>query len=120
MILLLIYYSCKGVENDVRLRKLIVSANVQLIIPFLVFHHDPQSWGNDAQLFKTERFSEGVAKATNNNMATFLPFGRGPRICVGLNFATIDAKVAISMILQRYSFALSPGSVRSPAHEAYI
>lgn len=66
----------RRVENDVLLGKLIVPANVQLIIPFLAFHHDPQSWGNNAQLFKTERFSEGVAKATNNNMGTILPFGR--------------------------------------------
>ncbi|XP_061994531.1 cytochrome P450 CYP749A22-like isoform X1 [Rosa rugosa] len=104
----------RRVEKDVRLGKLIVPANVELIIPYLALHHEPESWGQDAQLFKPERFSEGVAKATNNNIATFLPFGMGPRICVGLNFATIEAKIALSMILQRYSFTLSPGYVHMP------
>ena len=65
-------------------------------------------------LFKPERFSEGVAKATNNNIAAFFPFGVGPQSCVGLNFATIEANIALSMILQRYAFTLSPAYVHSP------
>ncbi|KAK4598905.1 hypothetical protein RGQ29_016093 [Quercus rubra] len=65
-------------------------------------------------LFKPERFSEGVAKATNNNIAAFFPFGVGPRSCVGLNFATTEAKIALSMILQLYAFTLSPTYVHSP------
>ena len=105
----------RRVEKDVRLGKLIVPPNVQLQIPVLALHHETRSWGQvDAQLFKPERFAEGVAKATNNNIATFFPFGMGPRICVGLNFATIEAKIALSMILQRYSFTLSPGYVHKP------
>ncbi|KAK9921910.1 hypothetical protein M0R45_030403 [Rubus argutus] len=70
----------------------------------------------NAQLFKPERFSEGLAKATKDNMVAFLPFGMGPRICVGFNFATTETKIALSMILQRHSFALSPGYVHSPFH----
>ncbi|KAK9921891.1 hypothetical protein M0R45_030384 [Rubus argutus] len=66
--------------REVRLGKMIVPANVELVIPNLAFHHDPQIWGQDAQLFKPERFSRGVAKATKDNMAAFLPFGMGPRI----------------------------------------
>ncbi|PRQ48458.1 putative 11-oxo-beta-amyrin 30-oxidase [Rosa chinensis] len=38
----------------------------------------------------------------------------GHRNCVGTNFATIEAKIALSMILQRYFFTLSPGYVHSP------
>ncbi|KAK9934964.1 hypothetical protein M0R45_022084 [Rubus argutus] len=100
--------------REVRLGKLIVPANLQLIIPNVAFHYDPQIWGQDAQLFKPEPFSEGVAKATKDNMAAFLPFGMGPRICVGFNLATTETKIALSMILQRHSFTLSPGYVYSP------
>ncbi|CAL2231963.1 unnamed protein product [Prunus armeniaca] len=101
-------------EREVKLGKLIVPANVELIMSCLSLHHDPLIWGQDAQLFKPERFAEGVAKASNNNAGAFLPFGVGPRTCVGLNFATIEAKIALSMILQRYSFTLSPGYVHLP------
>ncbi|KAK9932872.1 hypothetical protein M0R45_020094 [Rubus argutus] len=100
-------------EREVRLGKLIVPANVELVFSILSLHHEPQFWGLDVQLFKPERFSEGIAKATNNNLGAFMPFGHGPRTCVGMNFATTEAKIALSMILQRYSFTLSPGYVHS-------
>ncbi|KAK9102510.1 hypothetical protein Sjap_019764 [Stephania japonica] len=64
-----------------------------------------------------ERFSEGVAKATTIRTTTaFLPFSYGPRICVGLNFALLEAKIALLMILSRYHFALSPTYVHSPVN----
>ncbi|XP_062017528.1 cytochrome P450 CYP749A22-like [Rosa rugosa] len=106
----------KKAERESRLGKLIVPANIDLVIPTLALHHDPQIWGQDAELFKPERFSDGVAKATKDNMAAFIPFGMGPRICVGFNFATTETKIALSMILQRYAFTLSPGYVHAPLH----
>ncbi|XP_040375368.1 cytochrome P450 CYP749A22-like isoform X2 [Rosa chinensis] len=106
----------KITERESRLGKLIVPANIDVVIPTLALHHDPQTWGQDVEVFKPERFSEGVAKATKDNMAAFIPFGMGPRICVGFNLATTETKIALSMILQRYSFTLSPGYVHSPLH----
>ena len=104
----------RKVSREVRLGKILVPANVELLVPTLALHHEPQFWGEEVELFKPERFSEGIAKATNDNMAAFMPFGLGPRICVGFNFAALEAKMAMSMILQRYSFTLSPGYVHSP------
>ncbi|XP_004295658.1 PREDICTED: secologanin synthase-like [Fragaria vesca subsp. vesca] len=106
----------KRTEREVRLGKLIVPADIDLVIPIVALHHDTQIWGQDAGLFKPDRFSEGVAKATKNNMAAFIPFGIGPRICAGFNFATTEIKIALSMILRRYTFTLSPGYVHSPLH----
>lgn len=104
----------REVGTKTRLGKLVLPANIGLYIPNLKLHHDPQIWGNDVQLFKPERFSEGITKATNNNLGAFIPFGLGPRTCVGFNFATMEAKIALSMILQRYTFSLSPAYVHSP------
>ncbi|KAI5352935.1 hypothetical protein L3X38_005827 [Prunus dulcis] len=110
----------RNVEREVRLGKLIVPSNLELVVSIVALHHDPQIWGQDVQLFKPERFSEGIAKATNNNVGAFIPFSMGPRICVGLNFATTEAKIALSMILQRYAFTLSPGYVHSPFHHLTV
>ncbi|CAL2235734.1 unnamed protein product [Prunus armeniaca] len=101
-------------EREVRLGNLVVPANVELLLPNLAFHHDPKFWGEDVHLFKPERFSEGVTKATKDNIVAFLPFGMGPRTCVGFQFVTIEAKIALSMILQNHSFTLSPAYVHSP------
>ncbi|CAK9142458.1 unnamed protein product [Ilex paraguariensis] len=104
----------RKVEKKVRLGNLILPPNMQLYISPLALHHDPRIWGEDVHLFKPERFTGGVAKASNNTAAAFLPFGFGPRTCVGLNFAVIEAKIVLSMILQRYAFNLSPTYIHSP------
>ncbi|KAK6242606.1 hypothetical protein SCA6_007995 [Theobroma cacao] len=101
-------------EREVRLGKLILPANLNLFITNLAVHHDHQIWGDDSHVFNPERFSEGVAKATNNNVAAYFPFGIGPRTCVGFNFATVGTKVALAMILQHHTFTLSPAYVHSP------
>ncbi|KAB2600635.1 hypothetical protein D8674_037289 [Pyrus ussuriensis x Pyrus communis] len=105
----------RKVDKETRLGRLVLPANLHLVIPISPLHYDPQLWGQDVQLFKPERFSEGVAKATNDNIAAFLPFGMGPRVCAGSNFATTEAKVALSMILQRYTFTLSPTYTHLPS-----
>ncbi|KAL5828588.1 hypothetical protein ACOSQ3_018056 [Xanthoceras sorbifolium] len=104
----------RRINREVTLEKLTLPANMEVNISIIQLHHNPDIWGEDVHLFKPERFSEGVAKATNNNTAVFLPFGLGPRNCVGLNFAITEAKIALSLILQRYKFNLSPNYVHSP------
>ena len=104
----------REMEREARLGNLFLHATMEIIIPILALNHDPQIWGDDVHEFKPERFSEGVSKATNTMSAAFFPFGMGPRVCVGMNFALIEAKIALSMILRRYTFALSPAYVHSP------
>lgn len=101
-------------NKKVELGKLTLPPQMQLYISPLAVQHDPKIWGEDVHIFKPERFAEGVVKATNNNPVAFLPFGYGPRTCLGLNFAMIEAKVTLSMILQRYMFTVSPSYVHSP------
>ncbi|EOY05289.1 Cytochrome P450 [Theobroma cacao] len=104
----------RKVGREVQLGKLVLPAGIEFMIPNMALHHDPQLWGDDVHLFKPERFAEGIAKATKYNAAAFIPFGLGPRSCVGMSFATTETKTALSMILQRYTIALSPAYVHSP------
>ncbi|KAK8567382.1 hypothetical protein V6N12_005972 [Hibiscus sabdariffa] len=104
----------RKVGREVRLGKLELPTPLDLDIRIMALHHDADLWGDDVHLFKPERFAEGIAKATNYKAAAFLPFGLGPRSCVGMSFVVTEAKIALSMILQRYSFSLSPVYVHSP------
>ncbi|WRX16060.1 Cytochrome P450 - like 10 [Theobroma cacao] len=104
----------RKVENEVQLGKLILPADLHVVVPIVALHHDPQLWGDDANLFKPERFSEGISNATKHNAAAYIPFGLGPRSCVGMSFAMTEAKTALSMILQRYTISLSPTYSHSP------
>ncbi|KAK3039786.1 hypothetical protein RJ639_027099 [Escallonia herrerae] len=104
----------RKVEKEVKLGKLMLPPHMELYISALALHHDPQIWGEDVHLFRPERFAGGVAAATKDTAVAFLPFGFGPRTCVGLSFAIVEAKIALSMILQSYTFTLSPTYVHSP------
>nr|XP_043625846.1 cytochrome P450 CYP749A22-like [Erigeron canadensis] len=105
----------RKVDREIKLGNLTLPAKANIFLSTLALHHNPEIWGKDVHCFRPERFANGVAGATKNNAAAFFPFGMGPRTCVGLNFTTNEAKIALSLILQRYSFTLSSNYVHYPA-----
>nr|XP_023915630.1 11-oxo-beta-amyrin 30-oxidase-like [Quercus suber] len=101
------------VHKQTKLGNLIIPAGVEIALPTILVHHDYELWGENAKQFNPERFSEGISKATKGQVS-FFPFGGGPRICVGQNFALIETKMALSLILQNFSFETSSSYAHAP------
>ncbi|KAI8552355.1 hypothetical protein RHMOL_Rhmol06G0260300 [Rhododendron molle] len=101
-------------HKNTKLGGLVLPAGIELMVPTIAIHHDPGIWGQDSKNFMPERFSEGIVKATKGQV-TFFPFGGGPRICIGPNFALVEAKIALAMILKHFYFQLSPSYVHAPS-----
>ncbi|KAM3222570.1 hypothetical protein P3L10_021840 [Capsicum annuum] len=100
-------------NEDIVSGEVSIPADVLISLPVILLHHDKEIWGEDANKFNPERFKEGISSATKGQVAYF-PFGWGPRICIGHNFAMLEAKMAVSMILQSFSFQLSPSYAHAP------
>ncbi|EFJ06388.1 hypothetical protein SELMODRAFT_186869 [Selaginella moellendorffii] len=99
--------------EDTKLGNLMVPEGTGVLVPILSILHDKEVWGEDANEFNPQRFADGVANASKHPFA-FLPFSHGPRVCLGQGFALMEAKVALTMILHRFSFEISPSYQHSP------
>lgn len=102
------------IYKETKIGEISVPAGVDIILPTLLIHHDPELWGDDVDEFKPERFFQGESKASNSDQLAFLfPFGWGPRTCIGQNFAMLEAKLALPLILYAViCFKMSSDEIR--------
>jgi len=80
-----------------------------VMMPIYALHRNRLLWEN-ADQFDPDRFASG----TEVDRYQFLPFGDGPRICIGMQFALIEAKIILASIIQNYHFDLIPGRTPKP------
>jgi cytochrome P450 len=79
--------------------------SVVAMSPFTI-HRNPRYWDNPNQ-FDPDRFS--AARATARPKYAYLPFGGGPRLCIGNAFAMMEAQIILAMVASEWSLALAPG-----------
>ncbi|XP_066597508.1 cytochrome P450 6j1-like [Prorops nasuta] len=82
-----------------------IERGTQIIIPVDGLQNDAMYW-KDPEVFDPERFSKENSKDITKY--TFLPFGEGPRQCVGMRMAQMQMKAALTAVLNKYSLELSP------------
>ncbi|XP_055962387.1 cytochrome P450 709B1-like [Mercurialis annua] len=96
----------RKVTENIKLGNLTIPKDTCLTIPLVQIQRSKKHWGEDANEFNPMRFANGISKAAKHPNA-FLAFSMGPRACIGQNFAILEAKTVLVLILQRFSFCLS-------------
>lgn len=81
-----------------------VPEGMRVMYSIYLAHRDPKYWSEAAE-FRPERFELGN-KSEKQPPFTYLPFGGGPRNCIGAAFAQVEARVVIARILQNFSLEL--------------
>ncbi|WJX37058.1 hypothetical protein P8452_24870 [Trifolium repens] len=101
--------------KDMKFGNIDVPKGTDLWIFMITMHTNPNIWGDDAYKFNPERFANGTVGACKHPHV-YMPFGVGPRVCLGQNLAMLELKMLLALILSNFSFSLSPGYIHSPAY----
>lgn len=78
-----------------------IPAGSSVVISPYALHRHPEFW-NDPERFDPSRFEERPS-------AAYLPFGAGPRFCIGQEFAMLEARLITAMVLRQWSLRTLPG-----------
>ncbi|MCB0878205.1 MAG: cytochrome P450 [Thermoleophilia bacterium] len=80
----------------------VLRPGTDVIIPIGGVHRDERLWNSPLE-FRPSRFLDGDGSSTRDrHRMAYLPFGTGPRICIGSNFALQELVLVLATILQRY------------------
>ncbi|CAN7678266.1 cytochrome P450 [Rhizobium sp. LjRoot98] len=88
--------------RDFQLGDYLIPTGTVLIVPIYAVHHHTSLWA-DPEVFDPDRFSPESAKARHRY--TYMPFGAGPRVCIGNAFAVMEAVAILAVLLQKVRLA---------------
>ena len=75
-----------------------------MVVPFIYgTHHNPELWP-DPETFDPERFSPELSR--DRHRFAYIPFGGGPRLCIGQNMAIVQVLLIVATIVPKYDFRL--------------
>jgi cytochrome P450 len=100
----------RSAEAGTRLGTHALERRTMVIVSPYVVHRHRLLWA-DPDIFDPDRFLTGTA-----NRQAYLPFGVGPRFCIGAGFAMQEIVLVIAMILKRFAIHLAPGQDVWPVH----
>lgn len=84
--------------------QLVMHKGMQIIIPIMAIHMDPEYYP-DPEKFDPSRFEK--EQVLQRPTCAYMPFGEGPRICPGLRFGKMQAKVGLVALLTHFKFSMT-------------
>lgn len=83
-----------------------IDKGTAIMIPAMALQHDPKYWPQPLA-FIPERFSPDQLAGTTFVDRPYMPFGEGPRNCIGLRLGKMQTKVGLIVMLQKYNYELA-------------
>jgi len=99
----------RSVEVDDVINGLPVKKGTTVLISPYVVHRHPDYW-NDPETFDPERFHPDRVVPRQ----AYIPFGSGPRLCIGNSFAMMEMQLILAMTAQAFRLRLVPGITIKP------
>ncbi|CAF3108881.1 unnamed protein product [Rotaria sp. Silwood2] len=100
----------KAIEDNTLIasdgKHILIKKGTDIWIDLYTLHHSEEYW-HEPFKFDPSRFNE-------RHLDIHLPFGSGPRSCIGQNFAMLEAKIMLAMIIKQFRFELIPGQKHVP------
>lgn len=95
----------KNIQEDI-IGGVRIPAGSMVVVSLYTTHRNPAYWP-DADKFDPDRFTPEAA--ANRPRYAYLPFGGGPRLCIGNHFALLEAPLILAAVYQRYHLELEAG-----------
>jgi cytochrome P450 len=103
-------FSRQAIEADVVCGQPVPAGSLVTVSSWVLHRH--QKYWDDPGAFKPERFLPAQAHVTNR--AAYLPFGLGPRVCLGKHLGLMEATLLLTMVAQNFELRLEPGHLVGP------
>jgi len=92
----------RAIEDDI-VNGYPIKKDVNVLLEIMIMHRSPKLWENP-EAFMPERFEAEKMKTYHKNQ--FMPFGAGPRMCIGNHFAMMEMQLILATMIQRFDFIL--------------
>ncbi len=104
-------------NEDVELAGVKIPRGTIGLIPIYAIHRHRGFWSNP-ESFDPERFASDAPEKPNRYQ--YLPFGAGPRICIGAAFSIMESKIMLANFVRAAEFKVEPGFVPQPTGQMFL
>ena len=101
--------SCIDFGDKVASQQKVCTSQVVVVVVVVVkqyLFYDCRYWGDDADVFRPERFLPGTPENEARHAYAWLPFSSGLRGCIGQRFAMLEATLVLAAVLARFEFTM--------------
>jgi cytochrome P450 len=98
--------------EDVQIGAWLLPKGSLVTMPFFVAQRDAR-WFDQPERFDPARFEDAAMRELPRG--AWIPFGAGPRVCIGNSFATMEMTLALAMLVQRFTLHPAPGQAAPEA-----